>query len=139
MPATSELRVGMKASITRTVTEADVEVFARATGDTNPVHLDEEVAQRSRFGERVAHGMLTAGHISAVLGTKLPGPGAIYLEQTLRFVRPVRFGDAITSTVEVIEIADDKPHVRLRTTSANQEGKTVLLGEALILMSEGDP
>lgn len=130
----TDLIPGMKASMTKVVTLEDVDLFAQVTGDVNPVHVDEEAARRSRFGGRVAHGMLTAGHISAVLGTKLPGPGAIYLEQTLRFMRPVRPGDTVTSTVEVISVDPAKSFVKLRTTSANQEGKTVLFGDALVMV-----
>lgn len=130
----SDLIVGMKASMTREVSLEDVDLFAQVTGDTNPVHVDEEAASRSRFGRRVAHGMLTAGHVSAVLGTKLPGPGAIYLEQTLRFMRPVFPGDTVTSTVEVLSIDLEKSLIKLRTTSANQEGKIVLFGDALVML-----
>jgi 3-hydroxybutyryl-CoA dehydratase len=131
-----ELAPGMAAELSRTVTETDVVLFAGITGDTNPVHLDEEAARRSRFGGRIAHGILTAGLISAVLGTRLPGPGAIYMEQTLRFLRPVRIGDTVTARVEVIERDPGKRRVRLATTCSNQNGEPVLEGEATVLVPE---
>lgn len=134
MPAFSDLEVGQSARTARTVTEADVVLFAGVTGDANPVHLDDVYARASRFGGRIAHGMLTAGYVSAVLGMKLPGPGAVYLEQSLRFTHPVRIGDTVTATVEVIHIDPDRRRVRLTTTCATQEGTTVLEGEALVLM-----
>lgn len=130
------LEVGQAAELSRTITAADVEGFAAVTGDTNPVHLDEEVARASRFGGRIAHGMLSAGLISAVLGTRLPGPGAIYTGQTLRFTRPVRIGDTVTARVEVIELIAGKRRVRLSTTCRNQDGATVLDGEATVMVPE---
>lgn len=130
------LEVGQAAELSRTITAADVEGFAAVTGDTNPVHLDEEVARASRFGGRIAHGMLSAGLISAVLGTRLPGPGAIYTGQTLRFTRPVRIGDTVTARVEVIELVAEKRRVRLSTTCRNQDGATVLDGEATVMVPE---
>lgn len=136
MPRFAELTPGMKAETSRTVTEADVVLFAGVTGDTNPVHMDEVAASRSRFGGRIAHGMLTAGHVSAVIGMKLPGPGAIYMEQSLRFTRPVHIGDTVTSTVEVMEVDPRLRRVRLKTTCTNQQSKVVLEGEALVLVPE---
>ncbi|RJQ06858.1 MAG: MaoC family dehydratase [Bacillota bacterium] len=134
-PAAGRLpAVGEKASLSKAVTEADVVLFAEVTGDTNPVHLDEEAAARSVFGRRVAHGMLTAGLISAVLGTRLPGPGTIYLGQELRFTRPVFIGDTVTATVEVIEVTPEKRRVRLRTTCVNDRGETVVEGEARVMV-----
>lgn len=132
------LEVGMRASMARTVTETDVVLFAGVTGDMNPVHLDEERARASRFGGRIAHGMLTAGHVSAVLGMKLPGPGAIYVEQTLRFTHPVRIGDTVEAAVEVIDIDRKRRRVRLRTTCTNQDDVPVLEGEALVLIPKED-
>lgn len=131
-----ELEVGMTAELERTIAGADVDDFARVTGDTNPVHVDEEAARRSRFGGRIAHGMLTAGVISAVLGTRLPGPGAIYVGQTLRFTRPVPVGTTVTARVEIIELIPEKRRVRLATTCRDQEGQTVLDGEATLLVPE---
>ncbi len=125
-------KVGEKASASRTVTEADVVLFGGVTGDLNPAHFDEAWARTTRFGGRIAHGMLTAGYVSAVLGMRLPGPGTIYLSQTLRFTSPVRIGDTITATVEVAEIIEDK-RLRLITTATNQDGKRVLEGEALVM------
>ncbi|MEJ2540231.1 MAG: MaoC family dehydratase [Gemmatimonadota bacterium] len=136
MPEFADLRVGMTAESSRTVTEADIVLFAGITGDLNPVHVDEVAARRSRFGGRIAHGILTAGYVSATIGMKLPGPGAIYMEQTLRFTRPVRIGDTVTATVQVVEIDEEKRRVRLRTRCANQDGKNVLDGEALVLIPE---
>ncbi|MFW6192356.1 MAG: MaoC family dehydratase [Gemmatimonadota bacterium] len=129
-----ELTVGRSATFTKTVTETDVVLFAGITGDMNPLHVDREAAGRSRFGGRLAHGMLTAGLVSAVLGTRLPGPGCVYLSQSLRFVAPVRIGDTVTARVEVTGLEPDRNLVRLRTTCANQEGETVLEGEAELLV-----
>ncbi len=130
------LRVGMVAELSRTVTETDVVLFAGITGDVNPAHTDQVWAERSRFGGRIAHGMLTAGLVSAVLGTKLPGPGSIYVGQTLRFTRPVHFGDTVTARVEVTELVAAKRRAVLRTTCTNQRGEGVLEGEATVLVPE---
>lgn len=134
--AFEELEVGMAAERSKTVTEADVTLFAGLTGDFNPAHVDEEAARRGRFGGRIAHGMLTAGLLSAVLGTRLPGPGCIYVGQTLRFTRPVRIGDTVTARVEVAGLQPDDRRVVLATTCRNQEGETVLEGEAEVLVPE---
>lgn len=128
---------GQKASVTRTITAADIETFAALTGDRNPLHLDEAYAARTRFGTRVAHGLLTAGFISAVIGMHLPGPGGVYVSQTLKFVRPVRIGDAITASAEVVAYDSDRQRLTLRTTCANQRGETVLEGEAVVLVDRG--
>lgn len=128
---------GQKAAVTRTITAADIETFARLTGDFNPLHLDEAYAARTRFGERVAHGMLTAGLISAVIGMHLPGPGGVYVSQTLKFARPVRIGDAITASAEVVAYDPDRRRLTLRTTCTNQRGETVLDGEAVVLVDRG--
>jgi 3-hydroxybutyryl-CoA dehydratase len=130
------LEVGQTAEIRRTVSEADVVLFAGVTGDLNPAHLDEVAAQAGPFGGRIAHGMLSAGHVSAVLAMKLPGPGTIYLEQSLRFTRPVRIGDTVTARVEILELIPGRRRVRLATTCANQEGEVVLKGEALVMVPE---
>lgn len=126
--------VGESASLTRTITEDDVVAFARLTGDTNPLHLDEAYARTTRFGRRIAQGLLTAGLISALLGTELPGPGAIYLEQTLRFIKPVYIGDTITAVVEVTAYREDKGVVTLKTECFDQQGEQVLTGEAVLLV-----
>lgn len=130
----AELTLGQVAEVTRTITIADIEAFAALTGDDNPVHLDESFAAGTRFGGRIAHGMLSAGLISAVLGTRLPGTGAIYLGQTLRFTAPVRPGDTITARAEVLELTPEKRRVRIRTTCTNQLGDTVIDGEAQMLL-----
>ena len=126
--------VGQQASLRRTVTEADVVLFAAVSGDTNPVHFDELSAQQSRFGRRIAHGMLSAGLISAVIGTRLPGPGAIYLSQTLQFRHPVYFGDTLTASAEIIKMREDKPILTLKTMVTNQDGTLVVEGEAVVLI-----
>jgi len=131
-----EIEVGRWAETRRTVTETDVVLFAAVTGDHNPVHMDEVAARASRFGGRIAHGMLTAGLVSAVLGTKLPGPGSIYVGLTLRFTRPVRIGDTVTARVEVVEVLVEKRRVRLSTVCRNQDGERVLEGEATVLVPE---
>ena len=125
-----QLSVGMQASFTKQVSDADIVKFAEVSGDNNPVHLDEEFARTTRFGGRIAHGMLSAGHISAVLANQLPGPGTIYLGQTLAFKAPVKPGDVVVTTVEVKSI--DKRRVTLSTTS--RVGDTVVIeGEALVM------
>jgi 3-hydroxybutyryl-CoA dehydratase len=131
-----ELVVGQAATLERTVTDGDVVAYAGITGDDNPVHLDEEVAAKSRFGGRIAHGMLSAGFISAAIGTRLPGPGSIYLGQTLKFTAPVRIGDTVTTRVEVIELVPEKRRVKLGTRCANQHGETVIEGEALVMVPD---
>ncbi|MET0399413.1 MAG: MaoC family dehydratase [Longimicrobiaceae bacterium] len=127
-----ELQVGDSAEFSKTITEADVVLFAGITGDFNPVHIDQQAAEKSRFGGRIVHGMLTAGLISAVLGMRLPGPGAIYLHQSLRFTGPVMLGDTVTARAEVLELIPAKQRVRVATTCRKQTGETVLDGEALL-------
>jgi 3-hydroxybutyryl-CoA dehydratase len=126
-----KFKVGDKASMSKTVSEQDVQQFAEVTGDKNPAHTDEAWAKGTKFGTRIAHGMLSAGFISAVLGMKLPGPGTIYLSQSLEFTAPVRFNDTITVEAEVVEIVDGKK-LKLKTTATNQDGKVVLHGFALV-------
>ena len=127
-----ELSVGDTAQFTKTVSEADVYLFAGVTGDFNPAHIDEEYAKKTYFGTRIAHGLLSAGFISTVLGNRLPGPGSVYLRQELTFLGAVKIGDTITAAVEVLEIDTVKGRVRLLTTCDNQEGKRVLTGEAVV-------
>ena len=127
-----ELKVGDSAEQSKTVSETDIYLFAGITGDFNPAHVDEEYARKTFFGTRIAHGLLTAGFISAVMGCRLPGPGAVYMRQELSFLGPVRIGDTITARVEVLEIDREKGRARLLTTCDNQEGKRVLTGEALV-------
>ncbi|MCF8130874.1 MAG: MaoC family dehydratase [Deltaproteobacteria bacterium] len=127
-----EIRVGDTSEFTKTVSESDIYLYAGITGDTNPAHIDEEYAKGTFFKTRVAHGMLSAGFISTVLGNKLPGAGTIYVKQELTFMAPVHMGDTITARVEVIEVISDKNRVRLRTYCVNQEETTILDGEALV-------
>jgi len=131
-----DLTVGQRATFVKTITRADIEAFAVVTGDRNPLHLDDAFARRSRFGRPIAHGALVAGVISAALGMVLPGPGAIYLSQTLKFLRPVFPGDTVTATVEVTAYRADKGIVTLRTTCANQSGDPVVDGEAMLLVRD---
>ncbi|MBZ0276643.1 MAG: MaoC family dehydratase [Anaerolineae bacterium] len=127
------LKIGDTASRTKIVTDADILAFAQASGDTNPVHLDDTYAAATRFGRRIAHGMLTASVISAILGNDLPGPGTVYMSQTLTFKAPVYIGDEITATVEVIAYRENRGITTLRTTCTNQSGTLVLEGEAVVL------
>lgn len=129
-----DLSIGQQAQRSKTITASDVERFASISTDTNPIHLDDMAAAASPFGRRVAHGMLSASLISAVIGMELPGPGAIYLSQTLNFRRPVFLDDTITAHVEVIAIRPDKPIVTLRATVTNQAAEVVLEGEAVVRM-----
>jgi 3-hydroxybutyryl-CoA dehydratase len=129
-----KFNVGDSAEITKTIEQADVDAFAAVTGDHNPVHVDEEFAKTTRFGRRIAHGMLTASLISSVLANKLPGEGSIYLGQSLKFVAPVFPGDAITARVTVKEIREDKPILTLTTICSNQHGEIVIRGEASVLI-----
>lgn len=137
--AFADLAVGQSAVMARTITAADVRSFADLTGDHNPMHLDAEFAARARFGEPIAHGMLSAGLISAVVGMQLPGPGALYMSQSLRFTGPVRIGDTITARAEILELVPERRRVRLLTTCTNQRGETVLEGEALLKVDDIPP
>jgi 3-hydroxybutyryl-CoA dehydratase len=125
--------VGDSAEITKTIEQSDIYAFADVTGDHNPVHVDEAFAQTTRFGRTIAHGMLTASLISAVLANKLPGAGSVYLGQTLQFVAPVFPGDEITARVTVKEIHERKPIVKLETVCINQHDEVVIRGEATVL------
>lgn len=129
-----DLSIGLSASRTHTVTEADIQAFAEVSGDHNPVHLDEAYAQTTAFKGRIAHGMLSASYISAILGVDLPGAGAIYLSQNLRFRRPVRIGDTVEAEVKVAEIDADKARVTLETV-CKVAGKVVVDGEAVVMVS----
>jgi 3-hydroxybutyryl-CoA dehydratase len=134
-----ELVVGQAAEWAKTVTEADVTLFAGVTGDFNPVHVDAVAAERSRFGGRIAHGMLSAGLVSAAIAMRLPGPGTIYLTQSLRFTAPVRIGDTVTARVEVVELIAKRRRVRLATSCRNQRGELVLDGEATVMVPDEEP
>jgi 3-hydroxybutyryl-CoA dehydratase len=129
-----DLAVGQSAELTRRVAEGDLAAFAAITGDDNPIHLDEAYAAATPFGGRIAHGMLSAGYISAVIGTRLPGPGAIYISQSLRFRRPVRIGDVVTARVEITAIDVARARASLATTCA-VAGKVVVEGQAEVLVS----
>ena len=131
MNESEELKVGQTAQISKQITAADLSLFAAVTGDFNPVHFDPVYAAETFFKERIAHGMIAAGLISGVIGTKLPGPGAVYVQQMLNFLAPIRINDVVTIKVEVIELLE-KNRVRLRTTVVNQEGVAVVDGEALV-------
>lgn len=127
-----EIKVGDTAQFAKTISETDVYLYAGVTGDFNPAHVNAEYAKETFFKTRIAHGMLSAGLISTVLGNFLPGPGTIYLHQDLRFKAPVHMGDTIQAQVEVIDVNEDKNRVRLKTTCTNQDGTIVLSGEAAV-------
>ncbi|WP_378955773.1 MaoC family dehydratase [Pelosinus sp. sgz500959] len=129
----AEIQVGDTASMSKTVSEYDVYTYAGITGDFNPVHINSEFAKTSLFKERIAHGMLSAGFISAVLGTTLPGANTIYLGQELAFKAPVKIGDTVTATVEVIEKIEAKHRLILKTVVTNQEGTIVIDGKATVM------
>jgi 3-hydroxybutyryl-CoA dehydratase len=131
---TTAMYVGQKASFSRTVSETDIVQYAGLSGDFNPIHIDKEYASKTRFGQRISHGLLTTCNISRILGMYLPGPGSIYVNQSLQFVKPVFIGDTITTTAEILEILHDKGIVRLKTECHKQDGKLVLEGEATMLV-----
>jgi 3-hydroxybutyryl-CoA dehydratase len=128
-----DLQLGMEASFQRTVSDADIVAFADVSGDKNPVHLDADYAARTMFKERIAHGMLTASYISAVFGMEMPGPGAIYISQTLNFKAPVRIGDVVTAKVKVVELIEAKRRARFECQCL-VGGKPVLEGEAVLMV-----
>ncbi|HXQ12185.1 MAG TPA: MaoC family dehydratase [Caulobacteraceae bacterium] len=128
-----DLSIGQTAERRRVVSEADIDAFAAVSGDSNPVHLDAAYAAQTRFGGRIAHGMLAASYLSALLGTELPGPGAIYVSQTLRFRRPVRIGDEVTARVTIAAIEPERGRVTLDTVCL-VEGKNVVEGEAVVMV-----
>ena len=130
----STLKIGDNASRSLTISDDTIRAFAEVTGDNNPVHLDDDYAAGTRFGRRIAHGMIAAGLISATLANDLPGPGTVYLNQTLKFKLPVYPGDTVTATVEVLTVRPDKPIVTLATVCTNQDDEVVLEGEAVVLV-----
>lgn len=136
--AIEQLSVGDSASVTKRISLADIEAFARISGDDNPAHVDDAWAEASRFKGRVAHGVLTAGLVSAVLGTELPGPGSIYLSQTLRWLAPVRPDDLLTATATITQIVPEKGRVVLETV-VTRDGERVLTGEALVMPPGAKP
>lgn len=126
-----EYSEGMRASFSKTISEADVYGFAGITGDFNPLHVNAQRAKGELFGERIAHGMLSASFISTVIAMQLPGPGTVYLSQNVKFLKPVKFGDTITATVEIEEL-QDRGRARLHTYVKNQRQETVVDGDALV-------
>ena len=130
-----KFKPGDTASLSKTIGDEDIRAFAEASGDHNPLHLDEEFAKQTRFGRRIAHGMLSASLISAVIANELPGEGSIYLGQTLQFVAPVFLDDTVTARVTVASIREDKPILKLETVCANQRNEVVIRGEATVLIS----
>lgn len=128
----TEIKEGEKAEIAKTISEADVYSYAGITGDLNPAHINEEYAKKTFFKTRIAHGMLLGGFISAVIGTRLPGPGTIYISQELNFKAPVQFGDTVTAEVEVAEIIHEKNRVTLATKCTNQDGTLLVDGMAVV-------
>jgi 3-hydroxybutyryl-CoA dehydratase len=133
MATYDEISIGDSATFTKTISESDVYLFAGLTGDLNPAHVDAVAAAQGMFKQRIAHGMLTGSFISTVLAMKLPGPGTIYLGQTLSFRAPVFFGDTLTARAEAIEKLEPRKWVKFRTTVTNQDGKTVVEGEATVI------
>ena len=130
--------VGQKAAFSRTVTETDIVMFAGLSGDYNPVHVDQEYAGDTRFGQRIAHGLLTTSFLSRLLGMELPGKGSVFLEQTLKFLKPVFIGDTITASAEILEIDSDRRILRLETICRKQDNTVVLQGEAKMMMPKED-
>ncbi len=128
-----EMKVGQSASVTKTVSETDVYLFAGITGDLNPAHTNQVASEKTMFKGRIAHGMLSAGFISAVLGMYLPGPGTIYMAQELKFTAPVHMGDTITATGTVAELNVEKNVAKIETVCTNQDGKVVVKGMATVM------
>ena len=128
----AEIQIGDAAEFSKTVSETDIYLYAGITGDLNPAHVNAAYAEKTFFKARIAHGMLSAGFISTILGTLLPGPGTIYLKQELRFLAPVRIGDTITARAEVTARVEEKNKITLKTTCSNQDGTLVLDGEAVV-------
>lgn len=133
-----DIRIGQHAEYVRTVTSEDIEMFGQVSGDYNPLHFNEDWAKTTMFKGRIAHGILTATYVSTVIGMKLPGPGAIYMSQSMKFRRPVRIGDTITARVEVIGKNDEKELLMLKTVCINQEDKVVLDGDAVVTLMRMD-
>lgn len=133
MKTIHSIQIGDSASFTKTITETDIILYAGISGDFNPAHIDAEHAKGSMFGQRIAHGMLSASFISNVLGTQLPGPGTIYMAQELRFVKPVYVGDTVTATVTVTQRIPEKNRLILDTAVTNQRGEKVITGTATVM------
>lgn len=128
-----DLQLGQEASVSNTVTEAAINAFAEVTGDRNPVHVDADYAATTMFKERIAHGMLAAGYISSVFGMKLPGPGAIYISQTMNFKAPVKIGDTVVTTVKIVDLVPEKKRARF-TCVCTVNDTPVVVGEAVLMV-----
>jgi 3-hydroxybutyryl-CoA dehydratase len=133
-----DLKVGLSASFGKTVTAADIAAFAGVSGDTNPIHLHEDFARTTRFGHRIAHGMLSGSFISTVIGTKLPGPGSIYVSQTLNFTAPVAIGETVTAVCTITDINPERRRVTLKTQCFSGD-KAVVEGEAIVSVPRRTP
>lgn len=133
MATYEQLTIGDSATFTKTISEGDVYLFAGITGDLNPAHMDAVSAAQGMFKQRIAHGMLSGSFISTVIGMQIPGPGSIYVGQTLSFRAPVFFGDTLTAKAEIIEKLEHRQWVKLKTTVTNQDGKLVIDGEATVI------
>ena len=134
-----KIKVGDTASVTKTITDADIQTFGALTGDHNPLHFDKEYARRTRFGKPISHGMLTGSLFSPIIAHQLPGEGAIYLSQSLRFAAPVFAGDTITATVTVRQVREDKQIITLDGVAKNQNGEVVITGESVVLVEDLTP
>jgi acyl dehydratase len=134
-----KIKVGDAASVTKTITEADIRTFGDLSGDHNPLHFDEEHARRTRFGRPISHGMLTGSLFSPIIAHQLPGEGAIYLSQSLKFKAPVFAGDTITATLTVRHVREDKQIITLDGVAKNQKGEVVITGEAVVFVEELTP
>lgn len=132
-----DLKVGQKASLTKTITEEDLDHFIAITGDTNPLHVDEVFAKQTFFGQRIAHGMLSASLFSTLVGMHIPGIGAIYKSQALEFLRPVFIGDSLCAWFEIVAIDQDKEEIFIKSWIENQDGKIVIQGEAVTSLLRG--
>lgn len=131
--------IGQTASCSKTITETDIVIYAGLSGDFNPIHVDKEYAKKTRFGERIAHGLLSSSLLSQLLGVHLPGKGAVYMEQSLKFKAPVFIGDTITATATVQEFIEEKNILKLLTECHNQNGQLVITGNAVMLVpKEGE-
>lgn len=133
-----KLEIGATAQLTKTVTEEDIVTFAKVSTDVNPIHVDSSYAEKTRFGQKIAHGILGASFISAVIGNKLPGPGAIYLSQNLNFKAPVFIGDTVTTTGTVVAQKGNKPIYTIKTVCTNQDDVVVIDGEAVVMYEAVD-
>jgi acyl dehydratase len=134
-----KIKVGDTASVTKTITDADIQTFGALTGDHNPLHFDKEHARRTRFGKPISHGMLTGSLFSPIIAHQLPGEGAIYLSQSLRFAAPVFAGDTITTTLTVRQVREDKQIITLNGVAKNQNGEVVITGESVVLVEDLTP